>query len=109
MDRDFTPPPAQLAHFDQLRAQLVALVAAADEHVDADACPYVGVCPGDQVVDVLAATGRDGRDDLLRMAIAELARLGYTRPARYRLTRAAYAALDATRPPRPWPFGDHHA
>ncbi|MFC4146587.1 hypothetical protein ACFO0M_10000 [Micromonospora mangrovi] len=106
---DLTPPPAVTAHLDQTRAALVDLVAGAAEHVDADACPHAGVCPGDQVTDVLAATGRAVRDDLLRMAIAELARLGYTRPARYRLTRAAYAALDATQPRRPWPFGGRRA
>ncbi|MFI7249815.1 hypothetical protein [Micromonospora chalcea] len=106
---DFTLPPALTARIDQTRAALVELVAAAAEHVDAEACPHAGVCPGDQVTDVLEATERDVRDDLLRMAIAELARLGYVRPTRYRLTRAAYAALDATQPRQPWPFGGHRA
>lgn len=106
---DLTPPPALTARLDQTRAALVELVAAAVDHVDAEACPHAGNCPGDQVASVLERTGRSDLDGLLRMAIAELARLGYVRPSGYRLTGAAYAALDATKPRQPWPFGRRRA
>ncbi|MEU5950347.1 hypothetical protein ABZ793_33055 [Micromonospora sp. NPDC047465] len=108
MDDDLTPPPALLALLDQDRAVLVDLVAAAAEHTDAEACPHPGLCPGDQVTDALEVTDPDDRDRLLRLAIAELARLGYTRPPRYRLTGAAYVALNQ-HPPARWPFGGRHA
>ncbi|WP_143194238.1 hypothetical protein [Micromonospora sp. CB01531] len=109
MDDDLTPPPALLALLDQDRAVLVDLVAAAAQHSDAEACPHAGICPGQHVVDVVHALDPADRDRLLHLAVAALALAGYAAPARYRLTRAGYAALDAHPPGRRWPFGGRHA
>ncbi|MEU7620515.1 hypothetical protein AB0B27_31110 [Micromonospora rifamycinica] len=110
MDDDLTPSADLLAQLDQDRSLLVDLVAAAVEHVDATACPHAGLCPGEQVADVLDDTDPDTRDRLLRLAVAELARFGYAAPPRYRLTGAAYAALNTrTTPSWPWPAGGDRA
>ncbi|WP_431728245.1 hypothetical protein [Verrucosispora sp. TAA-831] len=105
---DLTPDPATVAQLDQARAALAALVTAAAEHADAEACPHTGVCPGQQAADAIAALSADDRDRLLGITIAVLAQLGYAAPPRFRLTRAGYAALNA-QPPGPWPFGGRRA
>ncbi|MBM0205061.1 hypothetical protein JNW90_19885 [Micromonospora sp. STR1s_5] len=108
MSDNLTPSPAATAQLDQDRAELLALVTAAAEHTDAEACPHRGRCPGQAVTDVLQEFDADELDRLLRIAVAELARLGYTRPPGYSLTRTGYAVLDAHRSP-PWPFGSVRA
>lgn len=103
MDDDLTPPLAALSQLDQDRAELRRLVGLAREHTDAEVCEFVGACAGDWVEAAISLDVDEVRG-LLCLAVAELAALGYGRPPRYLLTRAAYAALDA-QPSRPWPFG----
>ncbi|GAB3856696.1 hypothetical protein GCM10029963_53500 [Micromonospora andamanensis] len=105
---DLTPDAATIARVDQDLAALAVLVTAAAEHTEAEACPHVGICPGQQAADAIAALPADDRDRLLSLTVAALAQRGYAAAPRYRLTRAGYAALN-TQPPDPWPFGGRHA
>lgn len=90
-------PPHVTASVDQCRAELVDLVGAVREHVDAEMCELPSACPGLRVAVFLAAIGPARRRGLLYLALAELAALDYGLPVH--LTDAALAAL--AEPPAP--------
>ncbi|MDG4791895.1 hypothetical protein O7626_39465 [Micromonospora sp. WMMD1102] len=92
-------PVGTVAGIDQIRAELTALVQAAREHTDAQACESPQACAGEAVADVLEEFSVGELAALLFFAVAELAATGYGRPDRGDLT--VLAGLDWHHEPDP--------
>ena len=85
-------PPHIAAATDQDRAELRSLVELARQHVEMFACAFPGTCTGPFVPALVMEKPCTARDQLLLLAVAELAAAGWGLPVH--LTDAALAALE---------------